>query len=179
MVIILMASDNESSHPPSSIQWKIAKSGDEYVPYSEIESDPYLRERIKPNDGYKAAFDGHKYSVKVYDNGNILVFRKKDNPNTNIFYIQKENVKADNKLSDYHQDNEIVGDRNLNQKTDYSIETRLISRLKAVNIEEFHSEEGWDIFSRYPIVIVEDKIKVILAKLKPKVSTTIENEKSS
>jgi hypothetical protein len=153
------------SHQSSSVQWKATSIGDEHASYRYIQQDPYLHDKITPVDGYSRTLDGYKYTVKIYDNGNVSVFRKKihkgyqSNTDTHI--------RTDN--GEYEVTKNFVGngyDRitSPQQRSNLSKENTRILEFKIVNLEEFHPEEEWEIFNQHPIVIIENKVILILAR---------------
>lgn len=161
---MVVAVDNEAS-PPSIVQWKTTKYGDDHTTYNEIEKDPYLREQIEPTNGFETTIDGYKYTVRIYDNGNVSVFRKRKQEG----YQSNSEAHTRSGNKEYGVTRNFQGngyDRIISpeKKGDVSKENTRILEFKIVNLEEFHPEEGWEIFNQYPIVVIENKAVLILAR---------------
>lgn len=170
----MVAVNNEAS-PSSIIQWKTTTFGDGHTTYNEIEKDPYLRERIEPSNGFKTTIDGYKYTVKIYDSGNVSVFRKKIQegyrPNTEAHTLSNNKEYG---VTRNFQGNGYDSIMSTSWKSDASQENTIILEFKTVVLEEFHPEKGWEIFHQHPIVIIENKALLILARREP--SLGLEND---
>jgi hypothetical protein len=159
-------SGNSKSPQSSSAQWKTTSIGDEHASYRFIEQDPYLHDKITPVDGYSRTLDGYKYTVKIYKNGNISVFRKRVQEEYRAdtdTYIRTED-KA-NKITRNFQGREINSLTLLDQENTLNKENEQIIQFKKVSLEEFRSESGWEIFHQHPIVVIENKAMLILYKM--------------
>ncbi|HET6589199.1 MAG TPA: hypothetical protein VFG45_03435 [Candidatus Nitrosocosmicus sp.] len=160
----MIAVDNEVSSS-SIIQWKTTKYGDDHTTYNEIEKDPYLREHIEPTNGFEITIDGYKYTVKIYDNGNVSVFRKKKQGGYQ--FNTEAHTRSENEeygITRNFQGNGYNRIMSPEQKSDVGKENTRILEFKQVNLEEFNPEDGWEIFYQHPIVIIENKAVLILAR---------------
>ena len=155
-----------SSSQPSYIEWKTTSIGEEHVKYRDIEKDSYLKERIEPVNGFETTFGGYRYRVKGYQNGDVSVFRKKsDKDPRGGQSIQRQANDPNTNPIFSPQTNEHDSDYDFDQKNKSSAKTSVICEFKSVDLEEFQSEEGWDIFYPHPIAVISDRIVVIKIKM--------------
>lgn len=154
-----------SNNQPSVIQWRTTTFGDDCTTYNEIEKDPYLRERIEPRNDFKTTIDGYKFTVKIYDGGKVYVFRKKlkeeHSPNNGY---QNRTDGTEYQIAKNFQGSGSCTPPGLQQKNLANKENTRILGFKKVIIEEFHPEEGWEIFCLLPIVVIKNKAMLILAR---------------
>jgi hypothetical protein len=154
----------------SSIQWRTTTFGDDRTTYNEIEKDPYLRERIETRNGFKTSIEGYKCTVEIYDNGGVFVFRKKVQegypPNTEI---HNRTDSTEGEITRNFQGHKVRNLTELDQRKIMIIENMRILEFKMFAIEEFHPEEGWEIFYQHPIVVIENKAILILTRREPSI----------
>lgn len=158
-------SGNYQSPQSSSVQWKTTSIGDEHAPYRYVEQDPYLHEKIPRVDGFSRTLDGYKYTVKVYENGNVSVFRKRIQEgyraDTDTYIGTEDKL---HEISGKFQGKKLDTIALLNSENTLNGENNRITAFKKVGLEEFSSEDGWEIFLQHPIVVVENKVMLILTR---------------
>lgn len=153
----------EDSQNTTSILWEPAKYGEQASYDDIVRLEPALTNILKPEDGFKVTFEGYKYSVKVYDNERVIVYRQKlSYPSS-----QSNRYNTNGRSSSSNQ----FKNQNFNYKGPDSlgldhicIGNKTMKEVKLVKLEEQFPDEGWEIFSIKPILVIKEEPFVTLVK---------------
>jgi hypothetical protein len=155
----------ENTSSTTNSIWRIAPYG-EKAPYDDIvRQDPDLADKLERKHDYKVEFEGYKYYVKFYDGGRVIVFRQKSfyiPSSQNNRYNMDDSSRSSNQFTKQYSDNKGSSSTEIDNSS--SNHAKKIKDIKLVKPDEFTLEDGWEIHSGRPIVVIREQPFVTLVK---------------
>lgn len=137
--------------------WKQTKNGGEWTWFEEIVKDPYFKEKVKPLDGFKIIDGEYTLSVKVYENGSMIVFRNKPVPRFGSKQLTSRYSDRFHTSCSQEEKRSMIS-----SEISTLSDCQQITGMKYLKLDEYHLQKDWKIFQLKPIVIIKDEPYVIL-----------------
>ena len=153
------------SQNTTSILWQPAKYGEQALYDDIVRLDPALADILKPEDGFKVTFEGYKYSVKVYDNDLVTVYRQKKSYSSSSQSNRYNTNGHSNPSNQFNNQKFSYKGSNSRELDHIYFENKTIKEVKLVKLKEHLPEEGWEIFGLRPIIVMNEEPHLTLVKL--------------